>query len=1003
MKSFLVGISNDVSELRESQDRWYFASFLLLMCLSLSLGAGCSNTRAVESREAIQTQTEKPLASVESSATTEARIIMPAISDVKLSAASIAPYEKIEAQFQVATVARNTDLPYDPTPPSGLTPGEGISVDALLSNDNWQTTIVQPAFFYQPFAFDRRDNRDHWTPDGAPRWLVRFAPQSEGDWQMRLRAQDASGMTIFPPTDALTFTVQGETSSPYIRDGFLRVSSNDHRYFEFDAGTPFVGAGFNESFQSIADTERKVSHFEAYKMNFMRVWLSGAGINGSQWTSWSSHHIPGEGYLPAVYFDTQTTFDGSDVAWKLDDKNPCLFAGFGQGGIAVEPNAVYRVSARVKLDNISASGFAIKQADWLDKKCDQPDLGKLITAPQVGTTDWITVTGTFTTGLEQNWLAYLYLARHAPSHGAVYIDEVRLWRDDDPSQIDLLSEPNANSHMHFDPISAAEWDRYIELAQQHGVYLKLVTDEKNEWIRNHIKADGTMTSKGSNDNFYAADNTKVRWLAQAWWRYLIARWGYSTAIHSFEYVNEGDPYDGHHYDAAEAMAQYFHKYDPSHHMVTTSFWAAFPNEEFWSNPTFGDLDYADLHAYISTGWGLNASFVPTKQLDTSSENSHLGEPSFHITGRDSDNQPITPRGLVVRGPGEWTVRYWMKAKDYEVACPFGGSGGMQRVRWRLDGDAKQGVVPATQNGQDFVCGSPAGTFDWGAFDSAHGRDGKLLPESQRLVLGDDKPHEVILSIESSKAKSGEAWISDVELVSPDGRVVPVIGSFDTTRFDTDTAWFNRAYGDLLGATSPVGIDKPLVRGETGIDSPSQQTWLEDLNKDTQGVWLHNNVWGQINSGGMTDLFWWANVTITRDDKSAHYTDIYTPYLTYRNFMEGIPLNNGHYRDADARSSNSSLRVWGQRDDVNRRMHLWVQNRQHDWRSVVSGPPASPISGTITLSDVAPGNYRVEWWNTYKVDNPIILTQTVQASGTLELALPFPLADDVGVKIEHAGK
>ena len=73
-------------------------------------------------------------------------------------------------------------------------------------------------------------------------------------------------------------------------------------------------------------------------------------------------------------------------------------------------------------------------------------------------------------------------------------------------------------------------------------------------------------------------------------------------------INEGDPYNGHHYEAAEAMAKYFHQNDPSHHMVTTSFWASFPNKEFWSNPLYADIDYVDLHAYISTGWGLTPPF-----------------------------------------------------------------------------------------------------------------------------------------------------------------------------------------------------------------------------------------------------------------------------------------------------------------------------------------------------------------------------------------------------------
>ena len=42
---------------------------------------------------------------------------------------------------------------------------------------------------------------------------------------------------------------------------------------------------------------------------------------------------------------------------------------------------------------------------------------------------------------------------------------------------------------------------------------------------------------------------------------------------------------------------------PSRHMVTTSFWHSFPNLEFWSNPDYPDIDYADMHAYISTGGG----------------------------------------------------------------------------------------------------------------------------------------------------------------------------------------------------------------------------------------------------------------------------------------------------------------------------------------------------------------------------------------------------------------
>lgn len=222
--------------------------------------------------------------------------------------------------------------------------------------------------------------------------------------------------------------------------------------------------------------------------------------------------------------------------------------------------------------------------------------------------------------------------------------------------------------------------------------------------------------------------------------------------------------------------------------------------------------------------------------------------------------------------------------------------------------------------------------------------------------------------------------------------MPVIGQFDNTLMDEDTAWYNAAYGELFGGASPVGAKMPLVRGETGVDFPDNQNWNSDLLKDTQGIWLHNNVWGQINSGGMYDLFWWATETIPES--------IYSNYLTFSNFMQGIPLNNGDYQDAGATTSSPDLRAWGQRDYVHGRMHLWIQNKQHTWKQVINGTAINAVSGTITIPNVASGQYKVEWWHTYSTNNPIFLTQTLNSNGSLTLTLPEALMDDVAVKIER---
>lgn len=926
----------------------------------------------------------------------------PSISNVQIVTPNIGRYDRFEVQFDLQTVATNPDMPYDAAPPSGVKPGIGVTVNALFSADNWQTFEVQPAFRYQPYTYSLRGGKDHLTPNGAPRWAVRFAPKTAGNWQFRLCAADAAGTSYSPATSnpALGFSVATSSANPYTRHGFLRTSPTDERYFEYADGTPFIGVGYNDGFSNSSTVESKMVAYEQSKMNFMRVWMSGAGINGSQWSSWTSPFLPNDGYLPGVYFNTQNTYNGADVSMVLDSSNPCLFGDFWQGGIPVEPNTTYNISARVKLVGVTgpaasgAYGFVVKQAGWLDTACAQPNNGTLITTPASGTTDWVTLTGSYTTSSSQYWLDNLYLARQNATGGTVYIDEVRVWRANDPAQVNVLREPNVNSHLYFDPMNAAQWDRFIQSAEQHGVFLKLVIDEKNEWLRNHINASGAVVPAASNDNFYAAPGTKVRWLEQAWWRYIIARWGYSTAVHSFEFINEGDPYNGHHYEAANSMARYMHQNDPSRHMVTTSFWASFPNREFWSNPAYADIDYADIHAYISTGWGLTASFLPASLTETNAANVRTGNASARITAASAADAQIAPRGTVIQGAGEWILRYWMKASSFSANCAYGSTGGMQRLRWKIDGGwyggGKEGVVPFNSAGQDFICTSPAGTYGWTQFSSDRDRSGVLLPETRRIVITDNNPHELMLRLENSNGTGGTAWIDDVELVSPSGVVQPVIGQFDINAMDEDTAWYTHAYADVWGGESLVGARKPLVRGEGGIDSPTQQDWNRDLLLDTQGIWLHNNVWGQINDGGMADLFWWAAETIPQS--------LYGNFLTFRNFMEGIPLSNGHYAGIATQLSNPQLRVWGQRDDVNGRMHLWIQNTQHTWKRVVHGPAITPVTGTVTILNVPAGSYTVQWWNTYATSNPIFLTQTVVANGSLTLALPNALADDVAVKI-----
>ena len=154
----------------------------------------------------------------------------------------IPTFEKFEITFQVEnTVAGNMQFPYDPSLPPGIDPlnsnYQGITVNAVFSPDNWQTTYTQPAFYYQEFQNQSLGNKNWYYPTENFAWKVRFAPDQPGSWQYKLTAQDASGKA---ESSIGHFTVISSQNP-----GFIKVSENDARYFEFDNGDYFPGLGYN--------------------------------------------------------------------------------------------------------------------------------------------------------------------------------------------------------------------------------------------------------------------------------------------------------------------------------------------------------------------------------------------------------------------------------------------------------------------------------------------------------------------------------------------------------------------------------------------------------------------------------------------------------------------------------------------------------------------------------------------------------------------------------------
>ena len=951
----------------------------------------------------------------------------PFISNVQTNAAEIERYEKFEITFEITgTTATTPDLPYDPAPPPGVTPGTGITVEALFSNDNWQTTLIQPAFLYQDYVRSQRSNLDHIYPVGQPVWTVRFAAPETGVWRYRLQATDAGGSVIYPANGDLTVTVvQSE------RPGFLHVSQTDPRYFEFDSGLPFIGIGHNESFESIEGglalstyvADEKLARFQETAANFFRVWLSASSVAGSGWAPWTSHIRDYYGNVPYITLSAEETFAADGLTMRLSPYDACVFQGFQGGPVPVLPARTYQVSVRVKTVDVDAPatpgypyGFTVKTGTWLGRTddpdnpllCDDPDQGTSLIPHLSGDSGWQVVTGTFATESDQYFLPNFYLVldnalvtNNPDTEGKAYIDYV--WVQEVLPGGDLgpnvIKKPGMSMHAYFDQAPAWQWDYILDQAAAAGVYLKLVALEKDDLLYSSIGPDGVFDRNQANDtNSYAQPGTRVRWLHAAWWRYLVARWGYSPAVHSWELFNEGNPYDEAHYAHAQAMADYVYQQDPNRHMVTTSFWSSYPVPEFWANPAYSAIDYANVHAYVSTGEGVYAfwgdGFEPPLAIETNPAHTIGGRGwSIRIPG----SQPfayINQRLINIRGQGEWALRYQMKAQNFSGSCSGGYPDSLAgpRLTWELKQNEtviNGNQVPPSADGLADVCAAPAGTYDWTPFNSRQTAGGALAPVSARIILSNDNWYSFTIDFYNNDAGGGGwAWVDNIQLIAPDGQEVTLNGHFDLTPMNFDAALYTASRSMRDSATGPLGAGKPLVRGEAGLDYANRQEEHADLADDTSGVWFHNFVWGQINAGGMYDLYWWTN--------NIWGNDLHYHIKPYQDFMTGIPLNNGRYVDAKAIASEPGLRVLGQKGGV--QAHLWIQNKTHTWRNVVDGLTIQPLTGTVTISDMPPGPYEVQWWDSY--GGGVVYSETILAMPTLTLTLPYPLSDDIAVKVSR---
>lgn len=183
--------------------------------------------------------------------------------------------------------------------------------------------------------------------------------------------------------------------------------------------------------------------------------------------------------------------------------------------------------------------------------------------------------------------------------------------------------------------------------------------------------------------------------------------------------------------------------------------------------------------------------------------------------------------------------------------------------------------------------------------------------------------------------------------------------------------------------------KPVLLGEFGL---AEDNWQRSryMKGDRELVHLHNALWASAMSGAAgTTLFWWWELLDPMD--------AYAQYRPLAGFLKGVPFTTAGL-ETSAATAGPALRVVGLQGK--RCAYLWLSDPRATWWNAVVEKlsPAEVRGATLELRDLAPGDYRVTWWDT-RAGKALGQEQPTAERGTLRLRVP-PFSRDLACKIER---
>ncbi len=228
-------------------------------------------------------------------------------------------------------------------------------------------------------------------------------------------------------------------------------------------------------------------------------------------------------------------------------------------------------------------------------------------------------------------------------------------------ELPLLPKSGFLGHGWYNQARCYEIDRIFAAAEKLGIRLQYCIYNSNIITGQHATRDWarpfclTLKENGGpcDDAKGFWKSEKMRQLTQKRLRYIVARWGYSSALLAWEFFNETELCSTESLAWHKRMSEFLRKLDPYKHLITTSTHKV--NRENARAWNLKDIDIVQTHLY----GGIHNNVLAIKEL-IANEHGYVSKPYLL---------------------GEWGIAAGKENNDYQMKDPEGVS--MHNAIWSM--------------------------------------------------------------------------------------------------------------------------------------------------------------------------------------------------------------------------------------------------------------------------------------------------------------------------------